>query len=530
MLAAAHHLIVGIVGFLSGSKSQQINYFFAGLTFIGAWWAFWIGLVFSGIIEQYPNLTAMSQLFSGYFGPFLLLFTLSAIDPLRKIPSKYYLFLLFGLFGTYVAIRFLTIDNKLAYDLIRLYDRGPRYVSKYAFFFYPHVLHVMEILVFVSISIFIGIRTIMRTENKETKYRALYVLITIILGLLASLFANLIPFLVPSQKPVRIAPALTIPGFFVLYYSLMNSRKLIRKIEEELQKARIDALEHSRRDLEQLNRAKSKALDHLSHELLTPLAVIQGYIHILKRKAQAQNPPTVKAEIFESLEKNLNRLSEIQQETDHIIRSHQELEKESRLNELDIRQSASFELIFLYSFTERILKELKKRASHRKLHFHLEGTSGLYLNMNIKILEETLIGLLKNAIENTPDEGMIRVVLEQKGQWLLIKVQDFGIGITNENQRHLFDGLFHTLDTDLYTSKKPYDFGAGGKGLDLLQIKIYGKRFGFDISVGSQRCIYLPTNRDLCPGKISLCSHCKTQEDCFSSGGSTFCLSFTLPA
>lgn len=146
--------------------------------------------------------------------------------------------------------------------------------------------------------------------------------------------------------------------------------------------------------------------------------------------------------------------------------------------------------------------------------------------MDSGILEDILIGLLKNSIENTPDEGLVRVVLEQKGQWIQLKVQDFGIGITKENQRHLFDGLFHMLDTKLYTSKKPYDFGAGGKGLDLLKMKVYSKRSGFDILVGSQRCIHLPTEQDLCPGKISLCKYCKQTEDCLSSGGSTFCLSF----
>jgi signal transduction histidine kinase len=123
---------------------------------------------------------------------------------------------------------------------------------------------------------------------------------------------------------------------------------------------------------------------------------------------------------------------------------------------------------------------------------------------------------------------MIRVVLEQKGEWIQLKVQDFGIGITKENQRRLFDGLFHTLDTDLYTSKKPYDFGAGGKGLDLLRMKVYGQRFGFDISVASQRCTCLPTERDLCPGKISECTHCGVREDCLNSSGSTFCLTFTV--
>lgn len=42
----------------------------------------------------------------------------------------------------------------------------------------------------------------------------------------------------------------------------------------QLHQARIDALEQSRKELEQLNKAKTKALDHLSHELRTPLAVI----------------------------------------------------------------------------------------------------------------------------------------------------------------------------------------------------------------------------------------------------------------
>jgi adenylate cyclase len=49
----------------------------------------------------------------------------------------------------------------------------------------------------------------------------------------------------------------------------------------QLQKARIDALEESRKELEQLNRAKSKALDHLAHELRTPLAVVQGNMRLL---------------------------------------------------------------------------------------------------------------------------------------------------------------------------------------------------------------------------------------------------------
>jgi signal transduction histidine kinase len=296
----------------------------------------------------------------------------------------------------------------------------------------------------------------------------------------------------------------------------------------QLQKARIDALEQSRKELEQVSKAKSRALDHLSHELRTPLAVIQGNIRILRRKTQAQTPPLAKEELFESLEKNLNRLSAIQHETDQILRSHQEIEKRPRFEELDVGHSISSETIDLYSFVGHMLENVKHQTRHRDVEINLDGMKDLTLIMDPKILEEIITGLLKNAIENTPDEGIIRMVLEQKGQWLLLKVMDFGIGITKENQRHLFDGLFHTLDTELYSSKKPYDFGAGGKGLDLLRIRTYGQRFGFDISVGSQRCLYLPTDRDLCVGKISECPHCKTRDDCLNAGGSTFCVTFPV--
>ena len=295
-----------------------------------------------------------------------------------------------------------------------------------------------------------------------------------------------------------------------------------------LQQARIDALQQSKKELEQLNKAKSRALDHLSHELKTPLAVVQGNIRLIKRKTQIQSPPPIKEEVFESLEKNLNRLSAIQQETDQIMRSYQELEGRHRLEESDYSQPSSLERIDLYPFTEQILENVKKQAIRREIQFDLEGDKDLNVLMDPKMLEDILVGLLKNAIENTPDEGTIWILLEKKDQRAIFKVQDFGIGVTEENQKHIFDGLFHTLDTDLYTSKKPYDFGAGGKGLDLLQIKTYGQRFGFDISVGSQPCIYLPTDRDLCPGRISTCPHCKKPEDCLSSGGSTFCISFPI--
>jgi len=329
----------------------------------------------------------------------------------------------------------------------------------------------------------------------------------------------------------------------------------------QLQTSRFEALEHSREELRRLGRAKDKALHHLSHELKTPLAVVQGTLRILKRKIQNEGSNTSLKEIFDTLERHLGRLLDIQQEAFEILRAHQELEEFSLHEEIDriwvqlksvlgvptdlieewnrlktnIAQYLSAKppalvAVSLYPVVEKALSEVREKSKHRDIRFFLEGRKDILILTEPTIPAKVLEGLLKNAVENTPDEGMIGIVLEQVGHRGLLKVQDFGIGITEEDQKYVFDGLFITQDTDLYSSKKPYDFNAGGKGLDLLRIKVYGQRFGFDISMESRRCIYAPTNRDDCPGKISHCDRCKRIEDCLAAGGTTFCISFPLTA
>ena len=103
----------------------------------------------------------------------------------------------------------------------------------------------------------------------------------------------------------------------------------------QLQKARLEALEQSRQELERLNLVKDKALDHLSHELKTPLAVIQGSLRVLKRKLFKQAGKPIEESLWGTLEKHLGRLLEIQEETDKIIRFNRGLEKTFPLKEAE---------------------------------------------------------------------------------------------------------------------------------------------------------------------------------------------------
>jgi PAS domain S-box-containing protein len=345
------------------------------------------------------------------------------------------------------------------------------------------------------------------------------------------------------------AASITFRGrpFYLVYLRDVTERK---RAEQALMK--------SHKELERLNKAKTKAVDHISHELKTPLAVIQGITNILKRKFEDALTPGFK-DYIERLERNTERLVEISRETDEIFRVSQEVEAGMVLNDIDrllerledlsempeairshwkiLKEWASkylggsprlFQSVDLYLSIVSVVEKIKQTAAHRNLQFKVEGQNDLFIFMDPFILREVAEALIKNAIENTPAGGIIEVSAEQNDAGIVLLVADRGIGITEENQASLLDGLFHTEETDLYSTKKPFEFGAGGKGLELLRIRHYAERYGFDISLTSKRCIYIPTDRDVCPGDIARCNHCKTVDDCKESGGTTFAVTFPV--
>jgi PAS domain S-box-containing protein len=323
-----------------------------------------------------------------------------------------------------------------------------------------------------------------------------------------------------------------------------------RKHAEEL-------LLQSHRQLEQLNSVKTKAVNHISHELKTPLAVIQGNIRLIRRKLEETPLNEQVKVIMETTEKNLERLFRMQKEADEILRTSGELEAGNLLDEIDRLKERmadlseappevdlcwdslkrwvgthmsgtgeGFQSLDLYPLLLQSIAKARHLAAHRDVDLRVEGVNDVYVLMDPAIVRDIFDGLLRNAIENTPDGGFVSVSLEEKDDGVTVHVTDSGVGIAEEHQPYIFDGLFHAKETELYASKQQYDFDAGGKGLDLLRMKRYAERFGFDLSVKSTRCGYIPGDTDVCPGSIAHCSYCRVPEDCYRSGGTTFSVSF----
>jgi len=259
-----------------------------------------------------------------------------------------------------------------------------------------------------------------------------------------------------------------------------------------------------------MQRARQRAVNHLSHELTTPLAIIDASLSRLDR---GDLTPEERQKSLDRIRRNLNRLQEVQ----FIV---QQMVGPIRYN------PRPFSII---PFVLDVLDTLRKRTCKRSvaiLH-KLQPMDSSAIDPDV--LKRVLETLVKNAVENTPDGGTVTVSLESTPSGPLVRVEDRGVGILREDQAFIFEAFHHSQNTESYSTKRPFDFNAGGKGLELMQLKMLADAGYIDIRMETTRCRYLPTNRDRCPGSISKCAHVSRELGCRESGGTTFSVLFRGP-
>ncbi len=326
-----------------------------------------------------------------------------------------------------------------------------------------------------------------------------------------------------------------------------------------IENARINhELQASYDEVKSLNRAKDRFIHHLSHELKTPVSVLAASLSVLNKKYVGREDKNLKR-VLDRAQRNLDRILDMQYEIEDILseRAYKsyplisalvaacsdelELLAAEETGRLDIipRIRRRIETLFgprdytsdeieLSHFVEHKIKSLQHLFAHRqcRLETHFEPTETT-ISIPVEVLSKIVEGLIRNAVENTPDEGLIQVSVKSSLMGPELEIKDFGVGITAENQNLIFESYLTTHDTLQYSSRKPYDFYAGGKGFDLLRMKIFSEQYGFQIHMSSKRCIYIPRDVDLCPGKIEKCRFCRITEDCLQSGGTTMTVRFT---
>lgn len=320
-----------------------------------------------------------------------------------------------------------------------------------------------------------------------------------------------------------------------------------------------EELEKSYKELKTLNHAKDKVINHLAHELKTPVSVLGAAMKLLSKKLKTLGVENQQIEeIFARGQRNLHRILDIQYEVEDLLRKKDFkayhilnrlldacedeflllMENETDNPEIMKRVHHAIEslfgpkgfkpqTIFLDEYLKNKLDQLGPEFLHRGCVLNVQIGKNISIHMPLEILDIVITGIIRNAVEYTPDGGKIDITLSdtQNGPELMVK--DYGIGFTREKLYLIFENYFSPPESTDYSSKKPYAFNAGGKGFDLLRIKIFSERYQFKIRIDSTRCPVIPKDSDLCPGDISLCRACSGPKDCFNSGGTLIHIQFS---
>ncbi|MGE5839618.1 MAG: PAS domain S-box protein, partial [Deltaproteobacteria bacterium] len=215
------------------------------------------------------------------------------------------------------------------------------------------------------------------------------------------------------------------------------------------------------KELTSLNRAKDRAINHLSHELKTPVSVLMASLKILSKKLEPLPEQTWKKTYDRAL-RNLDRILGIQYQVEDIMADKQfqtyhllnilleqctdELEAlvaqevgegpvvdriKAKIQELYGPKEIKILEFSLERFVEWRIETLKPKFPHREVEIvtHLEPVPNICVPEDV--IEKVTDGLLRNAIEATPDEGMIEITVHRKGDGAELIVHDYGIGITD---------------------------------------------------------------------------------------------------
>lgn len=166
---------------------------------------------------------------------------------------------------------------------------------------------------------------------------------------------------------------------------------------------------------------------NVSHDLRTPLSIMQGYVETLMMKKESLTPA--------DQEKYLTIVHEGTRKLSALV---EQLFQYAKLEANVITpQKESF---LLKDLVSDILVAYQLQAQRRSIHLSLECSDNLApVFADIALTERVFQNLLDNAFRFTPDGGSISIHLTQEIEGVKVQIADTGVGIASEDQSYIFD-------------------------------------------------------------------------------------------
>ena len=190
-------------------------------------------------------------------------------------------------------------------------------------------------------------------------------------------------------------------------------------------------------------RMQTRFVSDASHELRTPIAVVQGYVNMLDR--WGKNDESILEESIEAIKHEADHMQTLVEQLLFLARGDSN------------RQKMESEEIVLNDLLREVYEESLMIDEKHHYYFTEHGV-GTMIGDPAMIKQSARI-LVDNACKYTPEGEDITIRVGMKEQKPFYEIEDHGIGMKQENLEHIFD-RFYRAD-DVRNSK------TGGTGLGL---------------------------------------------------------------
>jgi signal transduction histidine kinase len=248
-----------------------------------------------------------------------------------------------------------------------------------------------------------------------------------------------------------------------LFVREREARMSSERARGDAETARTEA-EAARAEAESANGAKSDFLAIMSHELRTPLSAIMGYQELL---ADGITGPVN--------EQQSQQLARIKASARHLLSLIDEILTFTRIDAG--REEVSIENASLATILEPAAEIVEPLARARGLHIEVMlPPHQVSVETDAVKVRQMIVNLLSNAVKFT-DRGRIILSGDQKGDQLVITVEDTGIGIGPEHLERIFEPFWQV--------EQKATRRAGGTGLGLTVTRRLALLLGGDVTVKS---------------------------------------------